>query len=406
MISLLLQQVISGQPAIRGRVVAAGTGTAIPGCSVFITGTSRGTSTDAAGNFELTGLPPGKHELVVSSVGYETSVYPFTDAQLPLHIRVELTIRVKEMANITLEPSTEEGWDKWGKMFMENFVGTTANAASCRIKNEQAIRFRYYKKSNRVIAYCDEPVLLENKALGYEVSYQLENFEVNFREGTVFYLGYSLFKPMETGGQAKQNSRNRKRREAYYGSIFHFMRSIYTNRLQEEGFDVYRMRREMNTEKQRVKQVYRAQRQLISGNGRDISVLTQGSGQGHHPDSVGYYNRVLHQPDNFERYDTVKLNADSLLAAVSGEIKSISFGDYLFITYRNEKEDPEYVRLQFPVRKAGLQRSYVFLAGDQVIAIDMNGNYFNPQDFITSGYWGWSEKMANTVPVDYEPDNE
>lgn len=402
--SLLLQQVSMAQQSIRGRVVAAATGTPIPGCSVFITNTSKGTTSDAGGNFELTDLTPGKHELVISSVGYETSVYSFTEAQLPLTLKVELTIRVKEMANVTLEPSEEEGWDKWGRMFMENFVGTSANAASCRIKNTASIRFRFYKKSNRLIAYSDEPVLLENKALGYDISYQLENFEVNFSEGSVSYLGYSLFSPLEPGSQAKQNKLDQNRKEAYQGSILHFMRSVYNNRLQDEGFDVVRMHRVLNTEKQRVRQFYKLQKQVVTVNGKEIATMqVQDINNDLDKDSARYYSRVIHQPDYFEKYDTAELTADSLLAAVSGEIKSISFDDYLFITYRNEKEEPGYVKMQFPARKAVLQRSYVFLAGDRLIAIDMNGNYYNPQDFITSGYWGWGEKMANTLPLDYEP---
>lgn len=403
---MVLHVAVSAQSVIKGRVVAAAGGTPIAGSSIFITNTSKGTSSDASGNFELTGIPPGKHDLVVSSVGYETVVYSFRDDQLPLQLKFELQIKAKELANVTLEESVEEGWDKWGKLFTDNFTGTVPNASSCRIKNEQLIRFRYYKKSNRVIAYCDEPLLIENKALGYRIRYQLENFEVNFKAGSVAYLGYTLYEPMEAGSNNKKITWDEHREKAYYGSVLHFMRSVYSGRLQEEGFEVRRMRRVPNTEKQRIRQFYKGQTMIISNGGKDISNITMDNAAGTWPpDSVKYYNRIMHQPEYFEVYDSVLLNADSLIAAIAGEIKTIYFEDYLFVTYKNAMEEDAYVRSLFPPRKRSLQRSYAFLTGSNGIAIDINGNYFDPQEFITTGYWGWREKMANSLPQDYEPGN-
>jgi len=245
------------QRTIKGRVVNATTGAAIPGSSIFISSTSKGTVSSNAGHFELTDVPSGKHELVISCIGYETNVFSFSDAQLPLQLKVELTIKVKELENVIVEPSLEEGWDKWGHTFMSEFVGKSANANQCRVKNEKAIRFRYYKKSNRLTAYCDEPVLLENKALGYLISYQLEEFEVNFSEKTVFYLGYPLFEQLEKNGKGRQQKWENNRQEAFNGYIMHFMKSLYANQLLEEGFEVRRLVRTPNYEKQRVKNLYR-----------------------------------------------------------------------------------------------------------------------------------------------------
>ncbi len=52
-------------------------------------------------------------------------------------------------------------------------------------------------------------------------------------------------------------------------------------------------------------------------------------------------------------------------------------------------------------RSATFQRSLVILINGELITLDEAGSYFNPQDFLTSGYWGWSEKMANLLPTDY-----
>lgn len=194
---LFLSVASFAQRTIKGRVVHDKDNMPIAGASVFITNTSKGTTSDSKGNFELADVPAGKHELVISSVGFETNVFGFSDAELPLQLKVEMRIKVRELQNVTVEPSLEEGWDKWGRTFTEYFLGMSENAGRTRIRNEKKIRFRHYKKSNRLIAYCDEPLIIENKALGYTISYQLEEFEVKFKEGSSVYLGYSLFKENE-----------------------------------------------------------------------------------------------------------------------------------------------------------------------------------------------------------------
>lgn len=55
---------------VRGRVTDAEKGEALPGVSVVIKGSSRGTTTDASGNYQLA-VPDGAATLVFSFVGYE-----------------------------------------------------------------------------------------------------------------------------------------------------------------------------------------------------------------------------------------------------------------------------------------------------------------------------------------------
>lgn len=300
---LLLTYSGFSQRTIKGRVVNQTTGAPVPGSSVFIANTSKGTVSNSAGTFELSDIPPGKHELVISSIGYETNVFSFHDGQLPLQLKIELSIKIKELENVTVEPSVEEGWDKWGSVFIDNFVGKTANARQCRIKNEKAIRFRYYKKSKRLIAYCDEPVLLENKALGYTNNYQLEDFEMNFDEKTIFFLGYSFFEPITTGGKGRQEKWEKKREEAYYGSIIHFMRSVYADRLLEEGFEVRRMTSILNYEKQRVEGLYSTS-SVVKPGALDMTIGTAIKKEpiSFPRDSINYYESILRQPDHLERY--------------------------------------------------------------------------------------------------------
>ena len=112
---------------------------------------------------------------------------------------------------------------------------------------------------------------------------------------------------------------------------------------------------------------------------------------------------VLRQPDFREVYGHDLLTADSLVVSEDKGIKGIYFDEYIVVTYKNALEDPAYVIKQYPVRKPWFQRSFVTLVNQQGIVFDENGNYFDPQHFLSSGYWAWSEKIANSLPLDYQP---
>ncbi|RYG00279.1 MAG: carboxypeptidase-like regulatory domain-containing protein, partial [Chitinophagaceae bacterium] len=81
---------VSGQPKnfITGIVLTGEKEAPVPNASVFITNSSRGTVTSATGHFELKDIPDGKYELVISSVGFATQVFPFSSDKLPLKLRV------------------------------------------------------------------------------------------------------------------------------------------------------------------------------------------------------------------------------------------------------------------------------------------------------------------------------
>ncbi len=393
------------QRTIQGRVVTASGKEPVAGGSVFISNTSYGTVTSKDGYFEIADIPPGKYDLIISSVGYETNVYSFSTDQLPLKLRVELEVKVRELQNVVVEPSVEEGWDKWGKVFLDNFVGQTPNARQCKIKNEGSIRFRFYRKSNRLVAYSDDQIVLENKALGYIIKYQLEDFEVNYKTNTTLFVGYPLFEEIDKKRKGLQRRWQKNRDKAYYGSMMHFMRAVYNNKLAAEGYEVRRMVRKPNLEKQRIKKIYRPVRltgavKISGSNGKLLTVSSQDSLS---TDSSEYYQRVLSQNDNIDTYGRDTLTADSLVIEQKGELKAIYFDDYLYVTYKRELEDEEYLLYYSERRKPTFQRSYIFLQNHQLIAIDPNGSYFPPQEIFSMSYWGWNEKMSNLLPLDYKP---
>jgi len=366
---------------IKGKIINGVTGAAIANASVFITNSSKGTVSSSKGEFELNGVPEGVYDLVASCIGFETQVYTYKASQLPLRLQIQMKPKADELKEVVIEPYEKNGWETWGKFFSDNFIGSSADARDCRIINYQVLHFRNSKKKNLLTVTAEEPLIIENKALGYRLQYQLEGFSFDFDKKILLYFGYTLFRELNNKGPKTWQLKNRQR--AYNGSMAHFMRSLYTNHLPEEGFEVKRLIKTPNLEKERIKKIYREHMGAVS------------------KDSSHYYERILKQPDMFENYGKDLLTADSLVTAIDSLNKSLFFTNYLYITFKNEKEDPAYVDFSNERRQAFYQRSIIFLINNTPVTIEADGNYHMPQDLISYGYWGWSEKVASMLPVDY-----
>src|ERR1700685_1436911 len=107
--ALLFLLIYAAAPAqnvhlLKGRVTDSLTGKPVSGCSVFINNSSKGTITNANGDFVLQNLGEGKFELIISSIGYETFSYDFNTGQLPPVLYVNLKQKQTELSVITVEP--------------------------------------------------------------------------------------------------------------------------------------------------------------------------------------------------------------------------------------------------------------------------------------------------------------
>ena len=392
---------VFAQQSIKGKVVNSENGQAVAGASVFISNTSKGTVTNTTGDFVLNDIPAGRHELIVSYIGYETFAQTFSGDQLPMQQTIKLELKVKELEGVTVSPFEKDGWAKWGKTFLENFMGTGENSGGCKISNYKSIRFRYSKKDNILTALSPEPLIVINKALGYKVQYQLEDFQVDFNKHMMVYFGYPLFEELKGSKKRFQRMRNK----AYNGSIMHFIRSLYDNKVQQDGFEVKRLKKVPNIEKIRVKEVFRVVEKTEVNPKTGEKVLVVGYDRDRFSkDSVSYYERILGQKDVFDVYSDYLIAADSLVASDNNGVKYLSFPDYIAVTYKNELEERKFLEsIMEGNRKSFYQRSALVLTEGTVVVIEVNGNYYDPQNLFSMGYWAWSEKVENLLPFDYEP---
>ena len=358
----------------------------VANASVFLNNTSIGTRADAEGKFQIN-IPAGRFDLIVSCVGYDTYSRSLNAGEIPSFLTVQLQTKAPEMEAVVIEPYEKDGWEKWGKFFVESFIGTSAFAQNCRIKNTETLRFKNSRRNNELTVMASEPLIIENKTLGYTIEYKLEQFSYSFKTRYLIFTGYPFFTPMK-GNAKKQQKWDVKRTEAYEGSLLHFLRSVYRNQLAADGFEVRRLKKIPNLEKQRVKAI----RKEMVTTGNKIRIHTS--------DSSKYYDKIMQEEDLINIVGKTVLPGDSIAYAVNTVTAGMDFNDFLLIIYTKKLVPVEY-KNQFP-KSATARMSELTLVNNNPIEIQANGSYYNPEDLMSLGFWAWSEKMATMLPYDYK----
>lgn len=398
------QQFIQAQN-FTGFVLSSETKLPVAFASVYLSNTSIGTTTNDKGEFTIQNFPNGRYDLVVSSMGFETYQTIVQSNQLA-PITIYLKTRAKELDEVVVQSYEKDGWNKWGKLFVESFIGTSAFAQNCTIKNYKAIRFRFNKKENTLVAFANETLLIENKDLGYLIKYDLIDFTYHFRSSLLFYSGYPLFIPMDATTKRKQMRWEKNRNEAYKGSIMHFMRALYRNTFEEENFELRRLYKIPNTEKVRVKNIMTTNFKKANLN-NDGALKLQVTGNAiqlnSNEDSTEYYNRILREPDEKNILVNQLLSGDSIAYAHDKTTAALDFENYIQVLYKGKSEPYEYAQYKKYSSAASNLTSIIHLVNKQPVYVFANGMYYNGNDLLCSEYWAWSEKLATLLPFDFKP---
>ncbi len=370
---LTLASVLAQTPgnSLSGSVKDSATGKPLAGVSVFLNSTSKGTVTRADGTFMLSGIPGGRYEVIISAIGYQTFVAAITTRSLPAELKVTLHEKASELAAVVVEPYLKDGWKKYGKFFIDNFIGTTENASNCRLKNHEVLRFHYYLKSRKLSVTASDPLIIENKSLGYDLEYRLESFECDYSTNIISYSGYPLFKEMTPDDAKTRLVWEQRRRYAYLGSMMHFMRTLYSGQLYQEGFIVEHEIEVPNLEKLRVKAIYKPN--LTKTDSIPMDTL-------HH------YWEILRQPD---AYLQKTKSTNDLLTIHPDQTRTLYFPGDCTIIYGNGRLGIAY------------QQSDINLMEPVAIDIGENGSYYPPR-ILSKGNWSRTETIANLLPRDYE----
>lgn len=348
-----LQVFAQADYVITGKVIDEATRQPLQGASVFAENTTLGTATDQEGVFHLK-LPNGGYSIVITFTGYQTETKRVTTADAGnSELSIEIKKKEKSLDDVVVKATYEvaDGLEKYGDFFIENFIGKTANSKLCYIKNKEALKFYYYRRTKRLKILASEPLEIVNDALGYTIKYELDSFVHEYSTQVSLYTGYPLFREMQAGDAAQLERWDKARKVAYQGSILHFMRSLYRKRLAEEGFEI---------------------QFIIKDNNKETALLLK-----------DFYSAVNYRKD--DSMNTVEILPNQKEVA---------------IIYKNEESSPIYVAAN-PEVSTKFQLSVLSFLPKESLEIEENGFYFEQNDITITGYWAW-EKVGDMLPYDFK----
>lgn len=363
--------------------------------TVYVNNTTVGTTTNSNGEFSLS-LKNGVYQLIISHVGFKTINYDF-DSSTYANPLIFTLIEDKSVLNevVVSVKRYDAEWEYNLSVFSQEFIGTSEFSKSCTILNPDVLFFDYDVKSNTLTAEALEPLHIRNKALGYDIFYDLEHFSRESK--TTRYLGYSYFKELKRN----KNRWRKNRLKAYNGSPIHFYKSVLNNTTEEEGFVINQFVREKNPEKPSQQEVFQAKELLAS-----YDVTINFSRIPEYPenaiDSALVVLSKARLPEYIDYLYTAKIAPSDIIRTNKNDTY-LQFKNNLRITYLHEKEEEGYI-LRNPFsepRKAYPQASNIITLVDKTLLYP-EGILANPLDVIYEEYWSF-EKLAHSLPLDYNP---
>lgn len=211
------------------------------GASVYFEGTTIGGITNEQGKFSLYTEITSTSQLVVTYLGY-TDVVLNASEKKPLTIYLLPKEESLDEVVVTATPLFTR--EQMLTAFRAQFLGRTKAGQSCEILNEDALRLRYNASKKQLIVSSNEILRVKNPYLGYEIRFRLYDCKISYFRKSLspfdvqqsYYAGTSFFID-----EKKDVRRYKKRRqEVYEGSSLHFMRTVATEKWDEEDFTIYK----------------------------------------------------------------------------------------------------------------------------------------------------------------------
>ncbi|WP_153798523.1 carboxypeptidase-like regulatory domain-containing protein [Foetidibacter luteolus] len=413
---LLLCIKMLGQDQVSGKVVSE-KGDPLPGATVFIPNTSIGTVADHNGEFTLSKLPKGIFKVAASFVNFTTGLKTVPKALRSTRLIIRLKPVEAELKEVIIRKYDKDGWEKWGTLFSNTFIGESVYAQYCKITNTQAVHFVHNQQSGLLQAFADEPLIIENRALGYKITLELNDFSYDLNRNEVDYQVYSFFTAMD-GKRDEMEQWEKNRSDVYDLSLMRFMRRLYAGDYAQDGFEVRLIERKPNLEKLRIQELYKASyiKLKTANSGMKEKNIIKAVEKSYPRDSLRYYRKILQQEDKVKRFHDELLPIDSFTSKTDSGTVIFFFNETLQVTHKKLKEPVEYYNYRNRLNennvldKSSVQQQLnslppvTELTLTQQIPVEINENgYFNNIDLFINGFWGWWEKLATKLPYEYYP---
>jgi len=334
--------------------------------NMFLDGTTIGSFTDSNGIYNITGIPPGIYDLVISHVSHNQESYKISEYEggdrifnTILSTKTKVLDEVEIVAKQIETNSTD--WIEYYQLFKTELLGKTANAKACVIENPEVLHFLYDEDSETLRANAKSPIVIRNDALGYRINYFLESF-IKSSEN-LKYRGKLRFKNIQPSNKAELKLWKSSRKKSYLGSFKHFKRALLDKRLKKEGFRIY----------------------------------------------------SLEKLDDLNKDELEGLAEDDLLV-YKGDHYELSFKEFLLVEYRKEKESidflaqSEFIETLYKhnidshgnlIKSPDNQISVIRLLKNKV-RVGLEGQLMDKFALTSYGYWAW-ERAGDLVPINYDP---
>ncbi len=382
-----------GQATITGKVLNNADKKPVTNVNVFLSNSVVGDKTSQDGTFTLQNVKPGKYELVISIVGFQTlrkSIHVDGNLSLP---DIQISARVKGLKEVVIKTKEDPYWDSNFERFKNLFLGTSDFAKRCKILNPKVLNLDIDRQADSLTASSYDFIEIENKALGYRIKYLLNTFTAvdNGFDRSLNYQGDVLFTAMK-GTPVEERNWRKARLEAYENSEMHFLRAALHNRLKEEGFKVLQFAAIPNLE--------RPSDSVIEAK---INFFKAKPSHKRWKDSLNFYYEKRKSPKLFNKrlYD-FPLKAEEIISQTE-QPNVYVLGcdmDALHITY-NKKGWLENVRIHNLDAANNHEVTMVNFKAPYVL-FDNNGWILEPGNLSLDGVWA-RNRVAELLPVDYDP---
>ncbi|WGH75246.1 carboxypeptidase-like regulatory domain-containing protein [Tenacibaculum tangerinum] len=392
---LLVSSISFSQIVIKGSVVSE-RNEPLEGASVYFNNTTKGTITNAEGKFELK-IKEGYYTLVISFLGYATKQLLITPQSKNKNLHITLKEDSSVLNEVVIRKTIyDDNWKYNLTRFKQTFLGRTKLAQTCKIVNEKDLHFEYSTKTNTLTAFARKPLTIKHQGLGYIITYDLVDFTL--KEDRLFFSGFARYKNLRKNIRRKWKQ---NRLEAYNGSQMHFLRSLTSKKLKEDGFVVNQFKRVPNSDRPSEEKIKFA-REFFKLYSRSVNLSKKIT----HPKTTLDSVIVTLQKAKLPKYRDYLYQKNvpyEDIITYDNKTPYLSFKDYLMVIYTQEPEEENYVIGMFGKRRKanGVQTSNIVLLEGKA-QIDIQGVLMNPEAVFNEGYWGF-EAFANMLPLDYQP---
>ncbi|WP_428663177.1 carboxypeptidase regulatory-like domain-containing protein [Runella sp.] len=220
---------------LTGYVVDATTGKPMPFANVYVNGSTRGAVTDEKGAYSLAGIPLGTVEVVASFIGYQSDKRSFRfDNTSPQKANFQLKVSEQTLDTVIVRGNSKRR-ELHLRQFKKQLFGEPFGG-QCLLVNSDVLHFNEDK--GHLYATANEPLIIDNQALGYRLIYDLQHFDAT-ASGNVYSAGTARFEELKPENERQANRFRRNRLTAYKGSIRHLMAGLIDNTFEQDGFLVY-----------------------------------------------------------------------------------------------------------------------------------------------------------------------